>query len=80
MDDPRDLLLDGSGGCVDLRVPRLRCQKIPITGQVERQPTQAVVMTVEEPPLLVAVHGISGSPSNKPTNSAAMASGSELLR
>ena len=53
-DDARHLI-DGAGGGVDVGAPELRRQKVTAAEDVERQVAVAVVVAVEEPPLLVAV-------------------------
>ena len=58
-DDARHLL-DGAGGGVDVGAPELGRRQMPAAEHIERQVAVAVVVAVEEPPLLVAVQRIVG--------------------
>jgi hypothetical protein len=56
----RATLLDRAGCRVDRRAPQLGGQQMAAAEHVERQVAVAVVITVEEPPLLLAVQRIIG--------------------
>ena len=58
-DDARDLL-DRAGRGVDVGAPELGRQQVAAAEDVERQVAVAVVVAVEEPPLLVAVQRVVG--------------------
>ena len=58
-DDARHLL-HRAGRSVDVRAPQLGGQQMAPAEHVERQVAVAVVIAVEEPPLLLAVHRIVG--------------------
>ena len=53
-------LLDGTGGGIDVGAPQLRRQQVAAAEHVKRQVAVAVVVAVEEPPLLVAVQRVVG--------------------
>jgi hypothetical protein len=55
--DPRDLL-DRTRRSIDVRRPQLRRQQVITAEDVQRQLAVAVVVTVEEPPLLMPVQRI----------------------
>ncbi len=58
-DDARDLLHRSPRG-VDVGAPQLGGQQMAPAEHVERQVAVAVVIAMEEPPLLLAMHGIVG--------------------
>ena len=58
-DDALDLL-DRTGGSVDVRAPELGREQVPTAEHVERQIAPAVIIAVEEPPLLMPVQRIVG--------------------
>ena len=53
-------LLDGAGRGVDVGAPELGRQQVPAAEDIKRQVAVAVVVAVEEPPLLVAVQRVVG--------------------
>ena len=58
-DDPRDLL-DRAGAAIDVRRPQLGRQQMPAAEHIQRQVAVAIVVAVEEPPLLMAMQRIVG--------------------
>ena len=58
-DDPGHLL-GGPGRGVDVRAPQLRRQQVAAAEHIERQVAVAVVIAVEEPPLLAPVQRVVG--------------------